>query len=152
MSTLTPYRPAQGVYARLGTAGAMLVLALFGSYRMFRILVGRYGAQFEVLGVGVPHAALWAGGLFLVLGVVILLLTLGPETGAQSIDSKTHALIDLLIDTEAELKKVSWPGREELIRSTTAVLVSIVVLGFYLLGVDWVISYIMRGIQVLPRL
>jgi preprotein translocase subunit SecE len=147
---MAPYRPSQGVHARVGTAGILLIVALFGSYRVYRFMLVQVTGTFELLGLQIPYAALWAGGLFLVLGLLVGLLTLGPQTGLEAVDSKSRAVIDLLIDTEAELKKVSWPGREELIRSTTAVLVSIVLLGLYLLGVDWAVGNLMRVLDVLP--
>jgi preprotein translocase SecE subunit len=55
-----------------------------------------------------------------------------------------------LIDTESELAKVSWPGSEELTRSTTAVLISIVLLGGFLFCVDWLVALVMRMLEVLP--
>jgi preprotein translocase SecE subunit len=126
----------------------MLLLALFGSFRLFQLTVTPDSVA--VLGMNVPVAALWSAGLFVALGGVILLLSVGPTTGIEGIDSKTHQLIDLLIDTETELGKVSWPDSEELTRSTTAVLVCIVLFGAFLFVVDWGVTLVMRAIEVLP--
>jgi len=146
---LTPYRPGQGIYARAATGVALLLVALFGSVRLFQ-LTRVEKIAFKVLGMGVPEAALWAGGVFIVLGAVIFLITFGPQTGLRGLDSKTKRLIDLLIDTEAELAKVSWPSSQELTSSTTAVLVSIILLGAFLFCVDWLAASLMRSLQVLP--
>jgi preprotein translocase SecE subunit len=43
---------------------------------------------------------------------------------------------DLLIDTQTEMKKVSWPKRDELIGSSVVVIVCVLVLGVYLYVVD----------------
>ncbi len=149
-AAMAPYRPAQGVYARSGMAGALLVLVLFGSYRVFQMTQVEGAVAFSLLGVDVPVAVLWAGGVFLVLGLMVFLFTFGPQTGLQFIDKNTHALIDLLIDTEAELAKVSWPNKEELTRSTTAVLLSMLLLAVFLFGVDQVVLTFMRMAGVLP--
>ncbi len=146
---LTSYRPGQGVYARTATGGALLLIALFGSVRLFN-MVRAQKVAFTLLGMQVPQAALWAGGVFIVLAAVVFLLTFGPQTGLQGLDSKTQRLIDLLVDTESELAKVSWPSSAELTSSTTAVLISIILMGAFLFCVDWLAASLMRSLQVLP--
>ena len=47
-------------------------------------------------------------------------------------------------ETQEELKKCSWPNREELKGSTVVVLVTIALLGLFTVGVDWVLSSLMR--------
>jgi len=128
----------------------MLLLALFASVRAFQLGHATDEAAVKLLGMDVPHSALWAALLFVGLAFVIFLFTYGMETGLKSLDKKTHALIDLLVDTQSELSKVSWPGSEELTRSTTAVLVSILLLGVFLLCVDWLLASALRSLEVLP--
>ena len=52
-------------------------------------------------------------------------------------------LVDYLIKTEAEMKKVSWPSRREVVISAAVVLVLIIILGGYMFGIDKVISSIL---------
>jgi preprotein translocase SecE subunit len=47
-------------------------------------------------------------------------------------------------ETREELKKCSWPGREELKGSTVVVMVTITLLGLFTVGVDWILSSLMR--------
>jgi preprotein translocase subunit SecE len=47
----------------------------------------------------------------------------------------------------AEFRKVTWPTRQELVNSTTIVIVVTVVLAFFLGGVDIVLSWIVEGIS-----
>jgi len=150
-TAFAPYRPAQGVYARIGTAAALLLVCLFGSYRLYTLLAVSGTSQFIVLGMKVPYAALVPGGLFIVLGAAVWLVTSGPQTGLKRLDAATRKWIDLLIDTESELRKVSWPTRDDLVNSTTAVLVSIVLLGVFLVGMDYLVSWVMSSIHVLPK-
>lgn len=139
------------MYARIGTAAALLVIFLFGSYRLFALLETGDTGNFVVLGMKVPYAGLVPGGVFIVLGALVWLVTFGPQTGIKGLDTLTRRWIDLLIDTEGELRKVSWPTRDDLVNSTTAVLVSIVLLGAFLVGMDYLVSWTMSLIGVLPK-
>jgi preprotein translocase SecE subunit len=47
-------------------------------------------------------------------------------------------------ETQEELKKCSWPTREELKGSTVVVMVTIAILGLFTVGVDWILSSLMR--------
>jgi preprotein translocase SecE subunit len=146
----TPYRPAQGIYARVGTAAALEMVFLFGSFRLYTLLAVHASGQITFMGMQVPYAAMAAGVLFIVMSAVVWVTTFGSETGLKGVDSVTRKWIDLLIDTEAELRKVFWPTRDDLISSTAAVLVSIVLLGVFLLAVDWTVSWVMSQLHVLP--
>ena len=46
-------------------------------------------------------------------------------------------------ETREELRKCSWPSREELKGSTVVVLVTTAMLGIFTVGVDWVLSNIL---------
>lgn len=150
---LSAHRPGQGIYARGAAAGALLLVALFASWRLYYNLRAGFGVEssYTLLWMPLPVAALWAAGLFVVLGVFTFLFTFGVGTGWQALDGKTRASVDLLIDTEAELAKVSWPGRDDLLRATSAVLFLILVLGAFLFGVDWFVMHVLRMLNVLPR-
>jgi preprotein translocase subunit SecE len=43
-------------------------------------------------------------------------------------------------ETREELKKCSWPTKDELIDSTTVVMVAILILGAFTVGADFLIS------------
>jgi preprotein translocase SecE subunit len=63
---------------------------------------------------------------------------------------------DFLIATEAEINKVSWPARKSVIQDTIVVLVTVVLLTFFLFGVDvawgWILSRPVVGVlQVNPQ-
>ena len=50
---------------------------------------------------------------------------------------------ELLIDTENELKKVTWPSGTETVNGTVAVAVTVVALFFFLSAADTVIAFLM---------
>ncbi|MFP4026442.1 MAG: preprotein translocase subunit SecE [Candidatus Brocadiia bacterium] len=145
---LTPYKSNQGLYARGATGVAILILALFASWR-FSVLLD-VQSTFEVLGMNVSYGIVGAGILFVLIAAVGAFITFGIQTGFESIDSVGRSSVDLLVDTQNELQKVSWPGPEELRRSTIVVLICILVLGSYLSMVDLLVLIVMKRIQVLP--
>jgi len=145
---LSPYKLNQGVYARAVAGMAILVLALFASVRLFELLGGRDQSP---MAVGIPVAYFWALALFVVLAAVVSVFTFGLHTGVRGLDSTSMALVDLLIDTQTELQKVSWPTREELRTSTTVVLICMAVLSVLLYAVDLVVSFVMSTFGVLPK-
>lgn len=53
-------------------------------------------------------------------------------------------------ETREELRKCTWPSREELTGSTIVVLISTTLLSLFIIGSDFVILKLVRGI--LPRL
>jgi preprotein translocase subunit SecE len=146
---LSVYKPNRGLYARGAAGAALVVLALFASVRFFQVI--GIEKKFALLAMPVSYGVFWAGGLFVVLAGAISVFAAGFETGWKALDGRTHAFIDLLIDTEGELQKVSWPNRQELRRSTTVVIICIVVMGGFLAVVDLIISAVMSGLRVLPR-
>ena len=146
---MAAYRPDQGIYARFVAGGTALLLAFYASVRVYQLTFTE-GATFPVLGLKVPHSAIWAAALFVGLAFITFVFSYGLHTGLAAVDKGSRALIDLLIDTQTELGKVSWPGSEELTRSTAAVLISIVLLGVFLLGVDWLVASALRSLGVLP--
>ncbi len=53
---------------------------------------------------------------------------------------------DLLIDTEAELKKVTWPTGQEVMNSSMVVVVCVLLIGAFLALADLFLARIMKVI------
>ena len=51
---------------------------------------------------------------------------------------------DFLIETELEMKKISWPGRSELVGSSTIVIVVVAILAVIIMIFDFVVQFFMR--------
>jgi len=81
--------------------------------------------------------------------VFICVFTTGFEVGLKGLDNKSKKAVEFFIETQAELQKVSWPTRSELVGSTIVVVVCLVVLGVYVFFVDWVVSTFMKAIDIL---
>jgi preprotein translocase SecE subunit len=66
---------------------------------------------------------------------------------------KLAATRDFLVDTRAEMDKVSWPAKPELIASTRAVIIGSIMLGVAIGIVDKLLQIILvDGIAMLGRL
>jgi preprotein translocase SecE subunit len=136
-SNLALYKPGQAKTARwsaylLGSLIAFLgVLALYGTINV-------PGKHVYVAGVPV------IGAITLYKIIAVCVFVLGVY--ALHLILNRPAMVDLLIDTEQELKKVSWPSRVEVKNATLVVALVTFVMGFILFWADEVLQYLLRFI------
>lgn len=50
-------------------------------------------------------------------------------------------------EVKLEMKKVSWPTRQEVINTTIVVIVAVFFFGFFLFTTDIVLSYLIQGVE-----
>jgi len=55
--------------------------------------------------------------------------------------------INFLKDVRSELKKVTWPAKQEVYGTTIIVIIAIVFFGFYLFFVDVIFSWVIAQIK-----
>lgn len=60
-----------------------------------------------------------------------------PNTGSPQ---ERTGLIQFLREVRSELRKVAWPSRSETVNYSIVVLVTVVILGALIYGLDWVFS------------
>jgi preprotein translocase subunit SecE len=46
----------------------------------------------------------------------------------------------------AELRKVDWPGRPQLVSATIVVIIAVAIVGAYLFAADWVLQRFVRDV------
>ena len=72
----------------------------------------------------------------------------GPPQWLAWGPKKFQELKQFFIEVRTELKKVTWPGRNEVQATTIVVVVTTVFFGFYLYGMDlafsWILSFILK--------
>jgi preprotein translocase subunit SecE len=107
------YKRSQGRITRQVSFGAIWLLFAVGAWRVWEFLRKDTGTV-EGMVVGIPAALVVLGG-WLAFRLVNL-----------------PSFADFLIAVEAEMNKVSWPSRGELIRSSLVVIFSILFLAFVL--------------------
>lgn len=131
---------------RMGAFWGLLLLAAYGClggfvrslYRWLPSLVSDKAAEpwitpFPILGqFGLPELV---GILLLaIVGIWIHAVLMRPKVA------------DLLIDTENELKKVTWPSGSETLNGTIAVAATVVALFLFLAVADTAIAYLMDNL------
>ena len=72
----------------------------------------------------------------------------GPPTWVTWVPRKLDELKAFFVEVRSELKKVTWPGKTEVQATTVVVIITTVVFGFYLYGMDlalsWLLSFILK--------
>ena len=125
--SLEIYKKGQGKIAR-GCAYALVgVLVAFGAWR--------FHAAFNVPGEGVLVEKLPIIGTLTILKIGALFVFLVGLLLTHLVLNRAKAA-DLLIDTEQEMRKVSWPSWPEVKSATLVVVVVTFVMGMALFGFD----------------
>jgi preprotein translocase subunit SecE len=112
------YKRSQGRYARQWTLIAIAVVVSAGCFALYQWLMGEglVVGQAAPIALGVLGAALWAAFRLIQFPV----------------------FADFLISVEAEMNKVSWPTRSELIKASGVVIFVIFFLAVVLFAYDFV--------------
>ena len=113
--------------------GALALLFAVGFYQLHNILKYRNleGSWEITKALMATHMEYWLPGILLLLCWWISYRLVNLPSFA-----------DFLIAVEAELNKVSWPTRTELVRSSIVVLISLLTLAFVIFAFDLVWRYI----------
>lgn len=153
MSFFGVYRKGQGVYSRIVVGIALGILALFASISLYNALIDLPNigdnTKIPLVDIGLSWGLISGFALFIFLGFLICIFVIGLETRIGPVDNGGKKTVEFLIETQGELQKVSWPTRYEIVGSTAVVIVSVIVIGIFILGVDWFVSRIMGYIGVL---
>lgn len=110
------YKKTQGRIARQATFAAIMAVTLFGLFQLVVTLGGWEARPSVQFGIPAAIAAVTAWAAYRLVNVPFV--------------------ADFLIAVEAEMRKVSWPTKQELFRSCIVVLVTIFVLATVLSAFD----------------
>ena len=122
------YRPDQGIYARGTTFWALTLLAGLGGVR-FHYWVQRWHWADHELTEAVPVL-----GFPITPGFLVALLFFGILTYVVWRVINRERLANLLIDTEQEMKKVTWPSFDDS-KKASLVVIGCVIFMLVFLGV-----------------
>ena len=145
------YKEGQGAIVRWVAGGGLAILALMGCISLYNFIPlydpattpprltfwGQSLARVPFFGFAINIGMIISFLVFLAVLVAIYLLLVNRPSSA-----------DFLIETDIELKKVSWPPKHEYWGSSTAVIVSVLIIGIFLLTVDSLLAYFMRLIKL----
>lgn len=127
-------KPGQGLHVRWGTAIGAGLLALAGAWFI--------RDQIQIIDLGDPYN-------FYVRTLVPVVLLLAMLYGIFYLVARKPAVVDFLIATEGEMKKVNWSTRREVWGATKVVIVTVLALGVMLFLVDALLMSFFGGIGVL---
>ena len=139
------YKPEQGHIARMTAFWSLLLFWAFGSYSLWIHLQSSFAAWFP----DTWHEGFRDGQLFRipVVGGINLakILAVAAFIGGLFILRRlldTPRIADLLIDTEAELRKVTWPTPNETYNASMVVIAAVVMLVAFLWIADVGLTFI----------
>ena len=136
------YKEKEGLIIRIVSWALASLLALFGCISLYNYF------SFEDISQTPPVSTFWGTTLLqipffevnirvgLLISVVIFLIVVWLLN--RFVVNKA-ASADFLLDTEYELRKVSWPPRAEYWGSSVAVIISTVIIGAFIFVVDMIL-------------
>lgn len=125
------YKAGQGKHAR-GVAYLLgMGLIVFGGIRLYAAINVPGSEWIEDVPV-IGHVSLY--------NTIALAVVLISALGLHLVLNRVGA-VDMLVDTEQELKKVSWPSRIEVRNATVVVVIVTVTMGLMLYGFDQMLTW-----------
>lgn len=119
----TIHKKGQGTGAR-GVAGVMAVLlGTWAAYQMYYTLLGAHDVV-RYLGTAI------VAGIFVGVPVGLILFH--------------HQVVDILIETQQEMRKVAWSSRQEVLGSTAVVLFTVALLAVFIFVTDQIVIQLFR--------
>ncbi len=125
------YKPGQGYWTRMLSAVGAGMLVAAGAAWLWREL-----------------GTLETDNTLYVQGAAVAVMIFGIGLLLMWIMNKPN-VVEFMIATEAEMKKVSWPSRRELISLTILVIGGTILVAALLFGIDIVFAFIFRQMGVL---
>lgn len=147
------YKKGQGSIARWVAGICAAILTLYGGICLYKFMPG-----FHVLDDGSSIPSFWGTVLipfdflefFVTIRMVIAaVVTIAGLAGVYLFVINLPRSAEFLICTEDELRKVSWPQRNEYIGSSIAVIISVVSLGLFILLADSLLFQLMQLLKII---
>ena len=141
---LTIYKRGQGTWSRGVAALGLLAMGTYGGVQTGTWLAPwRLVTEITVLGMKIP--VYYGIGLYLPVGIFLVF-------GALTVYACNAARpADLLIETEIEMRKVTWPTTREVLGATVVVIIVVLILSAYLYSLDFIyVHFILRWLGAAP--
>ena len=130
------YKKDQGRLTRMAAFWSLAILIFYGCASMHEELKARFTALGNpILGMRIPILGMDVTPALLISAVVLAAALFFLNRWQQ-----TPKVADLLIDTETEMRKVTWPTFSEALNSSVVVIVCVAFLMAFLAGADWVLG------------
>ena len=136
------YKQDQGRMVRMTVFWSIALLLFYGCGSLSETLAGQFKALAQPAIAALPKVPVLGTALtssFLIAAVVFL--------GALFLAFRwleSPKIADLLIETEHELRKVTWPTGKEVMNSSIVVVVCVALLMAFLAGADWALARVLN--------
>jgi len=117
----------------MGAFWAFTLLLLFGCSFLFGMLQRSESMRTALGGISIPVVRVDISPAFLISTAIFLV-----GLFAIKLWQNKPKMADLLIDTEGELRKVSWPTMDEVLNTSLVVVVFVIFIGSFLALTDMV--------------
>lgn len=128
------YKSGQGTYVRFGTAVGAACISLGFVYFVYEQLAAFAFSQSTMTIVRTSVTAVLLASLAWLIFYLV---------------GQKRSIVDFLIATEGEMKKVNWSSRKEVFGATKVVIVTVLALGIMLFIVDLLFIQFFAAIKVL---
>ncbi|MBM3992349.1 MAG: preprotein translocase subunit SecE [Planctomycetes bacterium] len=136
------YKQDQGRMVRLAVFWSLALLLFYGCSSLSETLAGQFNGLAQPALASLPKLPVLdtsLSGAFLISAVVFLGATFLAYRWLES-----PRIADLLIETEHELRKVTWPTGKEVMNSSIVVVVCVALLMAFLAGADWALARVLN--------
>jgi len=136
------YKKDQGRIARMAAFWSLAVLIFYGCTALHNELASRFDALGEPIGgIRLPVLGMDFSPALI---VVTLILAASLWLLYRWLESPKYA--DGLIETEQELRKVTWPSLDDAINGSVVVVFCVLFLMAFLAGADWALGRVAKVI------
>ena len=126
------YKEGQGKWARVLVVSTVALGAVYAVVALHEALPSRGLSTVPILNFTYDYRYLIEGPILIgALAFAVWLFNHPPAA-------------DFLIDTETELRKVTWPSRKEEVNNSIVVVVTVVIIGAFILTLDLVLSLVQK--------
>lgn len=144
---MTKYKPEQGVYARTTAMWLLGALWAFGAYTFYYWLLsfrGEDGSGLFVRPLIEGDLPVLSVPLTLALVIAVVVAFGGLFVLAKQLNKPKAA--DMLIDSETEMRKCTWPTWDETFSSSVVIVVVMLFFTVMLAGMDYVLNQVMTKV------
>jgi preprotein translocase SecE subunit len=140
------YKEDQGRIVRLAAFWLCIFLLLYGCIALYTNLRTYYEVmKSPLVATTVP---LFGTPITAALIVAVVLFGVGAWLIHMTLQKPRHA--DLMIETENELRKVTWPTMPDVVNTSVVVVLSVLILMGFLFSADVLISRVMQRLLLSP--
>lgn len=135
---MAAYKKDQGRMVRMAVFWSVALLLFYGCGSLREVLSGKFTALSKPVFAAFPKLPVLGTSLSGGFMIAALVFCCAVVVAQRWIERPKNA--DLLIDTETELRKVTWPTGQEVFNSSIVVVVCVVLLMAFLAGADWFLA------------